>query len=251
MLLKFKGRNAIVAGACGGMGLKISEKLSKNKIKTLMLDIQDPPRNFIKKNKFLYFKKVDLTDYSRVKKIINAFYLKNKSIDYLVNAVGVLWFNKDRSSVDIDLDIWSKVFKINLESMVHLSKIIIPKMKKSKFGSMVHISSVDALSGDDKPQDAYGASKAAMIRLSKSLAIQFSSYNIRSNIVLPGSIDTPMQDRWKNNPKAKKELSKLIPLKRIGKPEDIAHAILFLLSDEGNYITGTEIIVDGGITAKP
>ena len=251
MLLKFKGRNAIVAGACGGMGLKISEKLSKNKIKTLMLDIQDPPRNFIRKNKFLYFKKIDLTDYSRVKKIINDFYLKNKSIDYLVNAVGVLWFNKDRSSVNIDLDIWRKVFKINLESMVYLSKIIIPKMKKSKFGSMVHISSVDALSGDDKPQDAYGASKAAMIRLSKSLAIQFSSYNIRSNIVLPGSIDTPMQDRWKNNPKAKKELSKLIPLKRIGKPEDIAHAILFLLSDEGNYITGTEIIVDGGITAKP
>ena len=115
MHLKFKGRNAIVAGACGGMGLKISEKLSKNKIKTLMLDIQDPPRNFIRKNKFLYFKKVDLTDYSRVKKIINDFYLKNKSIDYLVNAVGVLWFNKDRSSVNIDLDIWRKVFKINLE----------------------------------------------------------------------------------------------------------------------------------------
>ena len=87
-------------------------------------------------------------------------------------------------------------------------------MKKSKFGSMVHISSVDALSGDDKPQDAYGASKAAMIRLSKSLAIQFAPYNIRSNIILPGSIDTPMQDRWEKNPKAKKELSKLIPLKR-------------------------------------
>ena len=119
-------------------------------------------------------------------------------------------------------------------------------MKKSKFGSMIHISSVDALSGDDKPQDAYGASKAAMIRLSKSLAIQFAQYNIRSNIVLPGSIDTPMQDRWKNNPKARKELSKLIPLKRIGKPEDIAHAILFLLSDEANSITGEVLHVDCG-----
>ena len=251
MLLKFKGRNAIVAGACGGMGLKISEKLSKNKIITLMLDIQDPPKNFIKKNKFLNFKKVDLTDYSRVKKIINSFYLKNKSIDYLVNTTGVLWFDKDCSSVDIDLNIWNKVFKINLESMVYLSKITIPKMKKSKFGSMVHISSVDALSGDDKPQDAYGASKAAMIRLSKSLAIQFAPYNIRSNIILPGSIDTPMQDRWEKNPKAKKELSKLIPLKRIGKPEDIANITLFLLSNESNYITGTELIVDGGVTANP
>ena len=251
MLLKFKGRNAIVAGACGGMGLKISEKLSKNKIKTLMLDIQDPPRNFIRKNKFLYFKKVDLTDYSRVKKIINDFYLKNKSIDYLVNAVGVLWFNKDRSSVNIDLDIWRKVFKINLESMVYLSKIIIPKMKKSKFGSMVHISSVDALSGDDKPQDAYGSSKAAMIRLSKSLAIQFASNNIRSNSILPGAVDTNMQKRWKKNPSAKKKLSKVIPLNRIGEPQDISNTVMFLLSDQSNYITGTEIIIDGGITAKP
>ena len=124
-------------------------------------------------------------------------------------------------------------------------------MKKSKFGSMVHISSVDALSGDDKPQDAYGASKAAMIRLSKSLAIQFASHNIRSNIILPGPIETPMQNRWKKNLKAKKNLAKSIPLKRIGKPKDIANTVLFLLSNQSEYITGTEIIVDGGITSKP
>ena len=124
-------------------------------------------------------------------------------------------------------------------------------MKKNKFGSMVHISSIDALSGDNKPQDAYGASKAAMIRLSKSLSIQFASYNIRSNVILPGPIETPMQKRWKKNLKAKKQLSKIIPLQRVGTPQDIANAILFLLSDEGNYITGTEITVDGGLTARP
>ena len=77
-------------------------------------------------------------------------------------------------------------------------------MQKNNFGSMVHISSIDALSGDDKPQDAYGASKAAMIRLSKSLAIQFSSKNIRSNIILPGPIETGMQRRWKKILKPKK-----------------------------------------------
>ena len=124
-------------------------------------------------------------------------------------------------------------------------------MKKNKFGSMVHISSVDALSGDDKPQDAYGASKAAMIRLSKSFAIQFASSNIRSNIILPGSIETPMQSRWKKNPKAKKNLEKFIPLNRVGKPKDISNASIFLLSDQASYITGTELIVDGGITSKP
>ena len=124
-------------------------------------------------------------------------------------------------------------------------------MKKNEFGSMVHISSIDALSGDDKPQDAYGASKAAMIRLSKSLAIQFASHNIRSNIILPGPIETGMQIRWKKNPKAKKNLEKFIPLNRVGKPSDISNTCVFLLSDEANYITGTEIVVDGGLTAKP
>ena len=184
-----------------------------------------------------------------MKEIINNFYKKNKSIDYLVNTTGVLWFDKDISVSNIDITIWDKVFDINLKTMVYLSKLIIPKMKKNKFGSMVHISSIDALSGDNKPQDAYGASKAAMIRLSKSLAIQFADKNIRSNCILPGAVETPMQNRWKKNPKAKKNLAKLIPLQRIGKPEDVANAILFLLSDESQYITGTELIVDGGITS--
>ena len=216
-----------------------------------MLDIKKPPVNFLTKYKRAEFKKIDVTNFGELKKIINQFYLKNKSIDYLVNTTGVLWFDKDISSTQINFDVWDRVFEINLKSMAYLSKLIIPKMKKNKFGSMVHVSSVDALSGDDKPQDAYGASKAAMIRLSKSLAIQFASYNIRSNIVLPGPIETPMQDRWKKNPKAKKQLSRMIPLQRIGKPKDVANTILFLLSNEGSYITGTEITVDGGVTARP
>ena len=90
-----------------------------------------------------------------------------------------------------------------------------------------------------------------MIRLSKSLAIQFASNNIRSNCILPGPIDTAMQKRWKKNISAKRRLEKIIPLNRVGKPIDISNTIMFLLSDQSNYITGTEIIVDGGITARP
>ena len=90
-----------------------------------------------------------------------------------------------------------------------------------------------------------------MIRLSKSFAIQFASNNIRSNIILPGPIETSMQVRWKKNPKAKKNLEKFIPLNRVGKPDDISNASMFLLSDQADYITGTELIVDGGITSKP
>jgi len=251
MKLNFRGKSAVITGASGGMGLKISKELSKNNISVLMLDLQSPNKVFLKKNKNCLFKKVDVTNFNTLKTHIDTFYKKYKRIDYLINTTGVLWFNKDVSAVDINSNIWDKVFEINLKSMIYLSKIIVPKMKKNKFGSMVHISSVDALSGDDKPQDAYGASKAAMIRLSKSLAIQFASKNIRSNTILPGPIETGMQKRWKKNPKAKKNLEKFIPLQRVGKPQDISNACMFLLSDQANYITGTEIIVDGGITSKP
>ena len=251
MKLHFKGKSAIVTGASGGMGLEISKKLSENNIQVLMLDLQNPNKEFLSRNNNCHFKKIDVTNFKKMKTCIDNFYKKQKSVDYLINTTGVLWFYKDVSAVDINSGIWDKVFKINLKSMMYLSKIIVPLMKKNKFGSLVHVSSIDALSGDDKPQDAYGASKAAMIRLSKSLAIQYAPNNIRSNIILPGPIETGMQIRWKKNPKAKKNLEKFIPLKRVGKPADIANATIFLLSDQANYITGTEIIVDGGLTSKP
>jgi NAD(P)-dependent dehydrogenase (short-subunit alcohol dehydrogenase family) len=251
MELIYKGKTAIVTGASGGIGLEISKMLSNNSINVLMLDIKSPSKSFLSENVNCIFKKVDVTNLKKLKSIIEKYYKENKSIDYLINTTGVLWFNKDVSAADIQPEVWEKVFDINLKSMMHLSKIIIPLMKKNNFGSMVHISSIDALSGDDKPQDAYGASKAAMIRLSKSLAIQFASNNIRSNIILPGPIETGMQQRWKKNPKVKKNLEKSIPLRRVGKPEDISNTCMFLLSDQANYITGVEIIVDGGITSKP
>ena len=251
MKLSFKGKSAIITGASGGMGLEISKKLSENNVSVLMLDLKSPNNDFLKNNINCEFKKVDVTNLKSMKTHIDKFYKKNKRVDYLVNTTGVLWFNKDISAVNIDDKIWDKVFKINLKSMMYLSKIVVPLMKKNNFGSMVHLSSIDALTGDDKPQDAYGASKAAMIRLSKSFAIQFANNKIRSNIILPGPVDTGMQIRWKKNPKSKKNLEKFIPLKKVGKPEDIANASMFLLSDQANYITGTELIVDGGITSKP
>ena len=132
MKLTYRGKSAIVTGACGGMGLETTKKLLNNNINTLMLDIKKPPKNFLTKNSKASFKQINMTNFKKLKKIINDYYNKQKSIDYLINTTGVLWFNKDISSVKIDFSIWDRVYEINLKTMVYLSKTIIPKMEKKK-----------------------------------------------------------------------------------------------------------------------
>lgn len=250
MKLNFSGRTALITGGSGGIGLSIVKKLIKNKIKVIILDINTPSKKILL-NKFIEFKKIDLSDYKNLQLCLTELKKKYKKIEYVINAAGVLWFDKDVSLEKIEINTWDKVFSINLNSIVIVLQSILPQMKKNKFGSIVHISSIDALSGDNKPQDAYGSSKAALLRLSKSISIQFANKNIRSNSILPGPVETPMQERWKKNPESKKNLSKVIPLRRVGKPSDIANSTMFLLSDESSFITGTELIVDGGLRAKP
>lgn len=250
MKLNLRGKTVVVTGAAGGMGLATISLLMRYNVDILALDIQKPNKKLLQ-NKRVTYRQIDLVNELELTRTIKEFIKKYKRIDYLVNTTGVLWFGKDVSAVDLDLRVWDQVFDINLKTMVLLSKLIIPIMKKNKFGSLVHISSVDALSGDDKPQDAYGASKAAMIRLSKSLAIQFGSFNIRSNCILPGAVETPMQSRWKKIPNAKKNLKAFMPIKKVIQPKGIAEGIIFLLSDQSEYITGTELIIDGGLTARP
>lgn len=242
----FSGRVYVVTGAGGGIGYETTEQLVANGADVLMLDIKEPESLPDAPGKARFIR-TDLTDFHAVKAAMETC----PRIDGLVNAAGVLLIGKDVGAVEIDLDIWDRVMSINLKSMVHTIKVAVPKMADGGGGAIVNISTIQCLRGDNRPQDAYQASKAGVIALTKSIAIQHAAQGVRANTVLPGPTETPMQDRWKANPSQKEATAAAIPLGRVGRPEDIANACLFLLSDRASYITGTELIVDGGVTALP
>ncbi len=248
--MPFTNKTAIVTGAGGGMGLNIARDLLAGGARVTMIDLKRERPADLPVDRALYLIG-DVTEETFVYKAIAHAFHETGRLDYVVNAAGVLWFGRDKSLVEIDLDVWDRVMEIDLKSMVITTRHAVPFMQQTGGGAMVHISSVQCLRGDDRPQDAYQAAKAGMLALSKSIAIQFARDGIRSNCILPGPVDSPMQDRWRDHPAQKKAVAEAVPLGRIGATQDIANACLFLLSDQASYITGTELIVDGGLMARP
>jgi 3-oxoacyl-[acyl-carrier protein] reductase len=248
--MSFEGRTAIVAGGGGGMGLACANDLIAAGANLVVIDLKPQPAGLAAGPGSVVYLQGDATDEPFVAQAIDSAAADTGRVDCLVNTTGVLWFDKDMSICDMDMDVWDQVMAINLKSVALTARHAIPHMKKTG-GAMVHIASIDAMRGDGKPQDAYGASKAALIRLSKSIAIQFAADGIRSNTILPGPVLSPMQDRWKDDPSSLDSIADLVPVGRVGTPQDIADACTFLLSDRASFITGTELVVDGGCLALP
>jgi 3-oxoacyl-[acyl-carrier protein] reductase len=244
----FSGKSAFVTGAGGGMGLAVATGLLNAGADVTLFDLKEAPEGLPARARYI---QGDVSDDGAVAAAIGAQAEAAGKLDYLVNAAGVLWFGRDKSAVEMDLDVWDQVLAINLKSMVHTVRHAVPLMKEAGGGAMVHISTIQCLRGDSQPQDAYQASKAGMVALSKSIAIQFAADNIRSNVVFPGPTLTPMQQRWVDDPGKGEAVADYVPLKRLGTPEDMANACLFLLSDAAGFVTGTELTVDGGVTALP
>ena len=244
--MSFDAKVAFIAGPGGGMGLNIANNLISKGVHVALADIKPQPDGIADgPGESVYFRG-DLTDETFVRESMNATAEKFGRLDYLVNSLGLLLFDQDVSLLDIDLEVWDRVIEVNLKSFVLTTRHAVPLMRNAGGGAIVHFSSCQALRGDVRPQDAYGAAKGAILSMSKSIAIQFAHDNIRSNVILPGGTMSPMQERWKGK---EADVAKGIPLGRLGTTQDQANACLFLLSDKASYITGAELIVDGGVNA--
>jgi len=238
-----ENKNIIVTGASGGIGNSIIKKLNEAGVNILASGTRIEKLEELKKNfKNIKILKFDISQSDKIEEFIeNATNELGGNLDGIINNAGI---TQDNLAIRMSLDEWQKVININLTSTFLMSKFAIKKMLKNKSGKIVNITSVVGHTGN-LGQANYTASKAGIIAMSKSLAIEYAKKNINVNCISPGFIKTAMTD--KIDEKFKEVIVSKIPSARLGEPDDIANAVLFLSSDQSSYINGETIHVNGGM----
>ena len=238
-----KDKNIIVTGASGGIGNSIVRKLCERGANILASGTKLEKLEKLKsENKNIRILKFDISEIEKIDQFIeDASSELGGNLDCLINNAGI---TQDNLAIRMTLEEWKKVIDINLTSTFLMSKSAIKKMLKNKSGKIINITSVVGHTGN-LGQANYTASKAGIIAMSKSLAIEYAKKNININCISPGFIKTAMTD--KIDEKFKEIIISKIPSARLGEPEDIANAVLFLASDQSDYINGETLHVNGGM----
>ena len=262
IMLNLDGKTAIVTG-CGsegegwGNGRAIATLLARQGAKVIGTDLNykaaKNTQDFIlKENNKCEIHEVNMSNKKDVESFFKNATKQHEKINILVNNVGR---SEPGDPEVMDYDVWREQFSTNLDTAFFAIKQIIPTMKKIGGGSIVNISSVAGMRYVGKPQVGYSASKAALMQMTKTTAIIHAENKIRLNCVVPGLMHTPLVERLANKyadgkyDEFVKTRNNQVPMKKMGSSFDVANAVLFLASDEAKYITGTEIVVDGGLTA--
>tara|TARA_B100000965_G_C19558192_1_gene743230 strand:- start:18 stop:755 length:738 start_codon:yes stop_codon:yes gene_type:complete len=242
-MINLENKNIILTGATGGIGNSIVDTLSSLKAKLIVTGTNEKKLEELKnKHKNLIVLKQDISAHQELEAFVNKCNSElGDKIDVLINNAGI---TKDNLTIRMDKSEWDEVISINLTSTFLLSKYVIKKMLKNKFGKIINITSVVSHTGNIG-QANYSASKGGVSSMSKSLSLEYAKKNITVNCIAPGFIDTAMTK--KINEEFKNQLKSKIPLERFGSPQDIANCAAFLCSDLSNYITGETIHVNGGM----
>jgi NAD(P)-dependent dehydrogenase (short-subunit alcohol dehydrogenase family) len=248
------GKVALITGAGMGMGREASRLFAEEGARVVACDINrlavEETVALVKKAGGDAVAAVgDVALEEDVRRMVEEGVHRFGALHVLYNNAGVLWKDRDRSVLETDSTQWDRVMAINLKSVFWVTKYGVPHLRAAGGGSIVLVGSVSALAGFTRAQDAYTAAKGALIALNKSLAIQFAKDNVRCNIIHPGIVETPLQAPYLTD-ELRAEFKTGIPLGRIGRPREIAYAALFLASDESSFMTGAEMIVDGGFMAQ-
>jgi NAD(P)-dependent dehydrogenase (short-subunit alcohol dehydrogenase family) len=251
--MKLNGKVTIITGASGGIGKSVAQKIleegskvvlvsrNKNKLKKTVEELD--------KNDNLIYVAADVSHESEVLSVIEQTLIAFDKIDILINCAAII--NDPTPFHLMTEDQWTNLMNVNIKGTFQPIKAVIPLMIEQKSGNIINISSLLGIRAIPKvPFSVYGVTKAGIIMLTKSIAVEYGQYNIRCNCIAPSTIRSPMMEPYLQDENAKRMLEGSFPLKRIGDPEDVANAILFLASDDSKWITGTVMTLDGGISAK-
>lgn len=248
-LLNLSGKTAIVTGSSSGIGRGAAVMLAKAGVNVVLAarrfeKLQEVAAEIEKLGQKALPIQVDVTKKEDIQKMVAETVKNFGKIDILFNNAGVLDY---KNFIDIDDESWNKVLNVNLRGYLWVSQAVAKEMIKNKHGKIINTASIAGLAAF--PQiTVYNTSKAAVIMLTKSMASELGPMGINVNAIAPGAIETEMTQDMLKDPKTAQGFVAKIPVGRIGKPEDIGGAVLFLASDLSNYVTGETLVVDGGWT---
>ena len=249
--MRLENKVALISGGARGMGAVEAKLFAKEGAKVIIGDmLEDEGRKveaeINEAGGECVFVPLDVSDEEAWKSAVNEAVSRFGKLDILVNNAGIY---RAHIVEETTADEWDQVMDINAKGVFLGTKYAIPAMRKAGGGSIVNISSVAGLVGS-RQTTAYTASKGAVRLLTKSTAVQYASEGIRANSVHPGTIETPMTAALLEKPEYRQDRMDRTPLGRLGKPEDVAYGVLFLASDEASFMTGSELVIDGGRTAE-
>jgi NAD(P)-dependent dehydrogenase (short-subunit alcohol dehydrogenase family) len=242
------GKSAIVTGGANGIGRATALRFAMEGARVMVADHdtlngEETVRHIRKNGGEALFLETDVTVSKQVKELVEYTSSQFGSLNIMFNNAGI--GNSEVRSTDLTEEEWDRVMDINLKGVFLGIKHSVPEMIKAGGGVIINTSSLLGLKGQ-KYMSAYNASKAGVIRLTQNAALEYGKFNIRVNGIAPGVIDTKIIDGWKQNERKWPIISRANALGRIGTPEEVANAVLFLASDEASFITGTTLSVDGG-----
>jgi NAD(P)-dependent dehydrogenase (short-subunit alcohol dehydrogenase family) len=253
--VRLQDKVAIITGAGGGMGRVASQVFAREGAKIVVAEFGEAAgRETVALVEAdggdATFVRTDVSDETSAKAMVDHAIATYGRVDILYNNAGVMP-EADHSVIDTPVDVWDQVMAVNVRGVFLGCKYAIPRMVEQGSGSVINIASFVALLGCSVPQDAYTASKGAIISLTRSLAVQFGPNGVRANAICPGPVETPLLMDWLvKDEEAKRIRLARNPTGRFGKPEEIVNMALYLASDESRWTNGASLVVDGGISVN-
>ena len=252
--MRLQGKVAFITGAGMGQGREAALLFAREGARVVVADIdrkagEETAQRIQRRGGKSLFTEGDVSVERDVARMLETGVKRFRGLHILYSNAAVLWRDRDRSVLETSEPNWDRVLAINLKGPFLVAKHGIPYLIRSGGGSIIHVGGVAALRGSRVAQDASASAKGGLISLTRSLAMQFARHNIRCNIIHPGLVDTDLQSPELKDPEKRKSLEESIPLGRVAHLREIACVALFLASDDSAYVTGTGIVVDGGLCA--